>query len=1444
MFFLHPKSEKEQESKELTKQYLKYLAISLLTVIVMRAIPALTHRDSYLHDSLENDLKAIANEGRRKNLQIRDLAEKATVDLRKSPIIPSDSILQVMESIKGVGVAKIYAHMINIIQRLLTHHLVDSISIISVLEFLGGIILETNEESLQLKSLQTIMLVLNPSVVILTEDLVGIVWKISLSLQNFKSALVRNTASAALRQLVNITFEKLNQIKDRPDSFEAKVVSSSCMMLFKNIVELISGIHSLWTGEKSKMRIEGVSLLSSIVSIAGFQESSTENWFGELEKALSILKDSLNENIEEGYTGQCIACAVQIIVITQQGFDTLIKFAVYIEQKQYPDWVKISSLEAVGLIFKKPSKIENFASQEMFPKILESLAKASIEIIPIDDSKQGKLKVKLLVEVVNSFIEGFLDYCIRSGISLSEGVVSEKTANLIIGIMWKPMLSCVSQLLQANLNEIQLQSVLNSYQSLVNFTGSLGVTQGRESIISSLSAFAKPNGSQISIKQISCYKTLLNIAHGLHFVLDMKSWHRILNSLLLLDSFLSTTKCEDELLILKSALDNLFTSSSMWPNSSVTEFIGALGQLTLEFMEALSSSDKKLTISKIFGLEKLIFVTQVNISRIVIIWDNVAAYLDCICNSKSSEIRHVGIANLTKLLIKIFKYFVDSPPNTNPETPSKWKNWQKTLFASLHDLANQQESEVYKGIYTILQTCGGQLDTSGWTMLLSILCEIDLSTNSAIGFKCLHLIINDFLQSEDLLNCLSKLVEFISKFAYAKDMTQCISAVGMYWNVADYLGRVGREEEENWWLILGKLKELGQDSRPEVRHSALHSLHVALSTHGSCLSQVLWQRIMENIILFLLQRISSTYFKYATLTQEVPIIENAAFVQTEIQEAPIKRGKKNLQISIPTDLAHPLVSETPKFAGKIEMPKEDKIIVHHSRDTLEKQWEETYHIFTQNLGKLFRTYLSNLEKVDEDVLKTNTVKKNWDLLILRLKEGLHNGTTNIITAVLKAVKELISCPKVNALFFAKWNSSWEIFTTLCNRLQVSNVNIPHKLIIIIIEDLNLIYSSEYKEPYQDKCLHNLYLLLNALLEATKLEATLPNCRLLHEQKEVFDFLEKFSGYLLKNKIQLLSYLRFLLKFCIYDTQDSHSDALCRRALLGLEIIANKEPTCFVAIVNDLLNCYQCLLTLRFNSETLLLMSVTCKGAEPLYYVAGESFLKVLPYIMKLNCWDKMLEVLEQLLLPEEKVLNALGRNALDEMMRTSEKLDIKIIEFIKEHLIPQSMNMQATIQWRLISLLDNGCENYYQQSTNFESPEQESFSSACLSGLFELSKLRQSTQEEEEKKSVAEDPVYLKVAKRTTPVLINRCRELLKKFANEEKMMGIMPLPKNKETELLKLIEMLKKLEIPEGVVEGKGSKGHLKELFLSFCDLIIAKEPEVKEALREVFIEYHNSLV
>ena len=45
MFFLHPKAEKEQESKALANKFFKYLAIGAVAVAVMRAIPYILKRD-------------------------------------------------------------------------------------------------------------------------------------------------------------------------------------------------------------------------------------------------------------------------------------------------------------------------------------------------------------------------------------------------------------------------------------------------------------------------------------------------------------------------------------------------------------------------------------------------------------------------------------------------------------------------------------------------------------------------------------------------------------------------------------------------------------------------------------------------------------------------------------------------------------------------------------------------------------------------------------------------------------------------------------------------------------------------------------------------------------------------------------------------------------------------------------------------------------------------------------------------------------------------------------------------------------------------------------------------------------------------------------------------------------------------------------------------------
>jgi len=55
--------------------------------------------------------------------------------------------------------------------------------------------------------------------------------------------------------------------------------------------------------------------------------------------------------------------------------------------------------------------------------------------------------------------------------------------------------------------------------------------------------------------------------------------------------------------------------------------------------------------------------------------------------------------------------------------------------------------------------------------------------------------------------------------------------------------------------------------------------------------------------------------------------------------------------------------------------------------------------------------------------------------------------------------------------------------------------------------------------------------------------------------------------------------------------------------------------------------------------------------------------------------------------------------------------------------------------------------------------------------------------------------------------------------------------------EVTGVLESIKQLEVPSGV-SGKGSKAHLIDLFPNLCDLITSREPDIKELLKEVFLE------
>jgi len=62
--------------------------------------------------------------------------------------------------------------------------------------------------------------------------------------------------------------------------------------------------------------------------------------------------------------------------------------------------------------------------------------------------------------------------------------------------------------------------------------------------------------------------------------------------------------------------------------------------------------------------------------------------------------------------------------------------------------------------------------------------------------------------------------------------------------------------------------------------------------------------------------------------------------------------------------------------------------------------------------------------------------------------------------------------------------------------------------------------------------------------------------------------------------------------------------------------------------------------------------------------------------------------------------------------------------------------------------------------------------------------------------------------------MIERCKDLLQRFIEEDKTYGKMPLHKGRIVELMEILKNLRELEINDGILPRPGKKSHLIDLF------------------------------
>ena len=317
-----------------------------------------------------------------------------------------------------------------------------------------------------------------------------------------------------------------------------------------------------------------------------------------------------------------------------------------------------------------------------------------------------------------------------------------------------------------------------------------------------------------------------------------------------------------------------------------------------------------------FALLKLIETTKFNIHRIDIAWDITAIHLHMIASKNDSSQLRVfcvhSLAELTSAALLAIHKMDDQPSISQSDVLQPLCR----CYKSEHHNVKQVTLVV---VESLLKACGHIL-SDGWEDIITLLQSVAndstevnvdggvISELIPVGFRSLQLVADEFLDNLTSPNGIQRCLDCL--FAYAKqgvDLNISLTSIGAIWAMTDFV-RQQLESESSvdgidslWIYIVTILQSLSLDLRAPVRNSAMKTLFSTLATHGTTLSSSVWgQIISSNGLLF-------------------SLLNGATEKQEEIRALETRE----------------------KHSARNAAGENDYMVVHHSRDTSHKQWNES-----------------------------------------------------------------------------------------------------------------------------------------------------------------------------------------------------------------------------------------------------------------------------------------------------------------------------------------------------------------------------------------------------------------------------------------------------------------------------------------------------------------------
>uniref|UniRef100_A0A673AU82 Protein MON2 homolog n=1 Tax=Sphaeramia orbicularis TaxID=375764 RepID=A0A673AU82_9TELE len=510
---------------------------------------------------------------------------------------------------------------------------------------------------------------------------------------------------------------------------------------------------------------------------------------------------------------------------------------------------------------------------------------------------------------------------------------------------------------------------------------------------------AQPQGTVVlTAKNIQCMRTLLNLAHCHGAVLGT-SWQLVLATLQHLvwilglkpgvggalkpgravegPSTVLTTAVMTDLPVISNILSRLFESSQYLDDVSLHHLINALCSLSLEAMEMAYGNNKEPSL---FAVAKLLETGLVNMDRIEILWRPLTGHLLEVCQHPNSRMREWGAEALTALIKAGLAFKHDPPLAQNQRLQLLLLNPLKELSNVLHADIRQKQLE---SVLQILQSQGDSLGP-GWPLVLGVIGAIRNDQGESLirtAFQCLQLVVTDFLPTMPC-TCLQIVVDVAGSFGLQnQELNISLTSIGLLWNISDYFFQRGetitleleREEEALqkqaqekgetlnrpfhpappfdclWLCLYAKLGELCVDPRPAVRKSAGQTLFSTIAAHGTLLQQPTWHIVVWKVLFHLLDCVRTS--------------------STTADKEKIESGGGN-------------------------------ILIHHSRDTAEKQWAETWVLTLAGVARIFNTRRYLLQQLGDFF-------EAWEVLLNHIQSAALSKNNEVSLAALKSFQEIL-----------------------------------------------------------------------------------------------------------------------------------------------------------------------------------------------------------------------------------------------------------------------------------------------------------------------------------------------------------------------------------------------------------------------------------------------------